>query len=102
MKESIEKLSNMPSKIKALQMDILKNSNKLADEHRKMEQFFERMAKLEDSNKKAFEIQKTLTDTGKLDGKEIIEKVISITQEVQMNMIHKEEFLDLKAETGEV
>ena len=40
--------------------------------------------------------------SGKLDGKGILESVIAVTSEAQTNMVHRDEFLDLKAETGEV
>ena len=49
---------------------------------------------------KASMIEDRLNNAGNLDGKQILESVISITQEVSVNMVHKEEYLDLKAETG--
>ena len=56
MKESIEQLSNMPQKIKSLQLDCLRNQNKLVDETRKMEAQYDRIAKLEEMQNKALQI----------------------------------------------
>lgn len=38
----------------------------------------------------------------KLDSSQIIEKIVAITSGVSVNMVHKDEFLDLRAETGEM
>ena len=35
-----------------------------------------------------------------MDSKQLIEAVMSITSDVQINMVHKDDFLDLKAESG--
>ena len=35
-----------------------------------------------------------------MDSKQLIETVMSITSDVQINMVHKDDFLDLKAESG--
>ena len=44
---------------------------------------------------------KTMSKAGKnLDAKTIIDTVIGITNKVQVDMVHKDEFLDLRAETG--
>ena len=51
---------------------------------------------------KTSKIGDLLGGTKELDTKSIIDAVTQTNLELQMNMVHREEFLDLRAETGAI
>ena len=57
---------------------------------------------MQNLNNQGQEIQKKLSETDALDSAKILEEVVRITTESQLRCVHRDEFLDLRAETGEM
>ena len=74
----------------------------LTEEKRANEALVKRLSNIEEQMSKTNEIENRFKRIDQLDAKSILEQVVAITQEIQINSVHKEEFLDLKAETGDI
>lgn len=83
-------------------MESLRNENMLTEEKRANEALVKRLSNIEEQMSKTNEIENRFKRIDQLDAKSILEQVVAITQEIQINSVHKEEFLDLKAETGDI
>ncbi len=88
----LEELSAMPSKLKDLEILVLKNTNLHTEGEMKTSKLNQRLMKLEEMLDKSAKITDALSGNKNLDAKTIIESVMSITNEVQISMIHREEF----------
>ena len=73
LKENIEELASMPAKIKALQMENLRNENMLTQEKRSNETIYSRIQGIEEMMSKASEIESRFKNLDKLDSKSILE-----------------------------
>ena len=90
----------LSSKLKDMHLDNLRNDNRIVEEGRSLQGLITRIGQIEGSNIQTSKIDDLLGNTNDLDAKKIIDAVKKITQEMQLNMVHKDEFLDLRAETG--
>lgn len=83
-------------------MEAMRTENRVLENNRKLESTLSRINNLESTHRKGAKLSYALANAAQLDGKQIIEAVMEVTQEVQVNMVHKDEFLDLRAETGNI
>lgn len=74
----------------------------LTEEKRASEALVKRLNNIEEQMSKTTEIENRFKRIDQLDAKSILEQVVAITQEIQINSVHKEEFLDHKAEIGDL
>lgn len=96
----LEELFGLPSKLKDLEIKVLRNQNLNSENDQMTQKVNSRLVNLETMFGKANKVNDMLSSNKNLNAQEIIQSVMSITQEVQASMIHRDEFNDLRAETG--
>lgn len=79
-------------------MDVLKAENSLLDEKWKIESIEKQLSKITSSNASAMALYEKLAKTENLDASRIIQEIGRVTD----SYVHKDEFLDLRAETGDL
>ena len=97
---TFEKINIMAAKLKDIQMEATKTENRSLENNRKLDSTLSRINDLENAHRKGDKLNYALANAAQLDGKQIIEAVMEVTQEVQVNMVYKNEFLDFRDETG--
>jgi len=102
VRDRIELLERVPGKLKKLEMDILKNENLFLEGKLQQDQISKQVDIMQNLNSQGQELQKKLSLMDGLDSTKILEEVVRITTESQLRCVHKDEFLDLRAETGEM
>ena len=96
----IEQLYLLPGKFKDFELTVLKNQNETNEQKTSLQHLLERIKTLETSNKKTDNFMKVLFNGGSIDTKSIVDAIMSIVKELQMSMVHRDEFMDVRAETG--
>lgn len=81
-------------------MIILKNENELYELRTAVELNKVGVKNLEVADVKNKEFLKVIRGGGNLDSKEIIEVVMGIVRELMVSMVHRDEFMGMRAETG--
>ena len=102
MAETVDNMNVIAAKIKDMQMDSMRNQNRILENNRRLEDTLSRINNLENIHRKGTKLENALANAANLDGRQIIEAVLEVTSEIQVNMVHKDEFLDLRAETGDI
>ena len=83
-------------------MEATRTENRVLENNRKLDSTLSRINNLENMHRNGAKLSFALANAAQLDGKQIIEAVMEVTQEVQGNMVYKNEFLDLKDATGKI
>ena len=80
----------------------MRTDNKFVEHKRDVDGIDRRLKRLEDLQGQSTSIQDKIKRSAQLNAQEIIDTVIQISQENTLSMVTNDEFLDLKAETGEL
>ena len=96
----IEDLTQLSGKFRDLQLAVLKNENLVNELKSTVFDDTDRLRKLELGTDTAERLAAHLEGKRHIDTRELSNYLINITREFQVSMVHKDEFMDLRAETG--
>ena len=80
---------------------MLKNENRINENLHAFDGLTKRIEQIEKAGSKMDKVTSVIAGKGeRLDSKSLIEAIMSVTNDVQVNMVHRDEFLDMRAEVG--
>ena len=82
MAETVDNMNVIAAKIKDMQMDSMRNQNRILENNRRLEDTLSRIHNLENIHRKGTKLENALANAANLDGRQIIEAVLEVTSEI--------------------